>query len=292
MEKTKNCWLIPTDKPSRLYLGDNENLILGLMKNSIENKNNDFTNQNIYITNSEEIKFNDYITDGYKVWQWKDDSSLLGRKKIILTTDIDLIKDGIQAIDDEFLEWFVKNPNCEKVKIEEGVIKHIAWSKELESKYDFEKGYPVTGYKIIIPSEEPKPHSFCETPEEKCTMNYCDENGCQNRNRVLVEELKQETLEEAAERVYTTELVMDVDISGDLQYAFIAGAKWQQEQYKIDIDDAYNEGFENGKHWQQERSYSEEEVKQAYTEGGFAQLRYIDGLPYIDRDKWFEQYKK
>jgi hypothetical protein len=33
----------------------------------------------------------------------------------------------------------------------------------------------------------PKPHSFCVTPEEKCTMNYCDENGCQNRKRELVE---------------------------------------------------------------------------------------------------------
>jgi hypothetical protein len=29
--------------------------------------------------------------------------------------------------------------------------------------------------------------SFCETPEEKCTMNYCDENGCQNRKRNYVE---------------------------------------------------------------------------------------------------------
>jgi hypothetical protein len=28
-----------------------------------------------------------------------------------------------------------------------------------------------------------KPHGFCETPEEKCTMNYCDENGCINRKR-------------------------------------------------------------------------------------------------------------
>lgn len=28
-----------------------------------------------------------------------------------------------------------------------------------------------------------KPWSFCETPEEKCTMNYCDENGCMNRKR-------------------------------------------------------------------------------------------------------------
>jgi len=32
-----------------------------------------------------------------------------------------------------------------------------------------------------------KPWSFCETPKEKCTMNYCDENGCQNRKRVLVD---------------------------------------------------------------------------------------------------------
>lgn len=36
--------------------------------------------------------------------------------------------------------------------------------------------------------ETPKnePWIFCETPEEKCTMNYCDENGCQNRKRNLV----------------------------------------------------------------------------------------------------------
>ena len=31
-----------------------------------------------------------------------------------------------------------------------------------------------------------KPHGFCETPEEKCTMNYCDDNGCINRKRTLV----------------------------------------------------------------------------------------------------------
>ena len=34
-----------------------------------------------------------------------------------------------------------------------------------------------------------KPHSFCETPNENCTLNYCDENGCLNRKRkLLVEE--------------------------------------------------------------------------------------------------------
>jgi flavorubredoxin len=37
--------------------------------------------------------------------------------KIILTTDGDLIKDGVQSIDDEFLEWFVENPSCEEVEV-------------------------------------------------------------------------------------------------------------------------------------------------------------------------------
>lgn len=34
--------------------------------------------------------------------------------------------------------------------------------------------------------EQKEPWGFCETPEEKCTANYCDDNGCQNRKRVMV----------------------------------------------------------------------------------------------------------
>ena len=44
-----------------------------------------------------------------------------------------------------------------------------------------------TVFKLKEEIEELKPHSFCETPEEKCTLGYCDENGCMNRKRVLVE---------------------------------------------------------------------------------------------------------
>ena len=73
--------------------------------------------QHLYITNLDQIRLNDYITDGYSVWKWKDDSSLLGRKKVILTTDSTLIADNVQAIDNDFLEWFVKNPTCEEVFI-------------------------------------------------------------------------------------------------------------------------------------------------------------------------------
>lgn len=49
-----------------------------------------------------------------------------------------------------------------------------------------------------------QPHLFCETPEENCSMNYCDENGCQNRNRFLVEEPKQETLEHTSKFIVFT----------------------------------------------------------------------------------------
>jgi hypothetical protein len=39
-------------------------------------------------------------------------------------------------------------------------------------------------------NKEQTPHGFCETPEQKCTMNYCDENGCQNRKRTLTEPIE------------------------------------------------------------------------------------------------------
>jgi len=91
-------------------------------------------------------------------------------------TDQDLIKDGVQAIDDDFLNWFVQNPSCEFIEIVDD------WNSPRIDAYE---------YRVIIPNlemsiEERKPHSFCETPNEKCTMNYCDENGCQNRKRNFV----------------------------------------------------------------------------------------------------------
>lgn len=59
-----------------------------------------------------------------------------------MTTDIDLIKDGVQAIDNEFLEWFAKNPNCEEVEVE---IKYNC--KEIGNCI-------FDSYKTIIPKEE------------------------------------------------------------------------------------------------------------------------------------------
>ena len=44
----------------------------------------------IYITSKEEINVGDWITDTYKVFQYKDDCSLLGKRKVTMTNDSDL----------------------------------------------------------------------------------------------------------------------------------------------------------------------------------------------------------
>ncbi len=110
----KNIHLIPTDKPSRLfYLASNLHIEKGQL---IAPKNY----KNIYITSDEEIKEGDWCFDIElnKIEKCQYSGIFKNWKKIILTTDQDLIADGVQAIDDEFLEWFVKNPSCEKISFE------------------------------------------------------------------------------------------------------------------------------------------------------------------------------
>jgi len=125
----KNVHLLPTEKPSRLYNNNGQ-----LHLDSVLTTSNGHTiNQNIYITSDEEIKEGDWYLNVeekngiknpfygklYKANQSIDKVSLdylvNNLKKIILTTDHELIDEGVQPIDDEFLEWFVKNPNCEEV---------------------------------------------------------------------------------------------------------------------------------------------------------------------------------
>jgi len=109
----KNIHILPTDKPSSIgYDGDKN---LHLVNMFIDDY------QNIYITSDEEIKEGDWFTDdnnslkrSYKL----SHVQFANPKKIILTTDQDLIKDGVQAIPDEFLEWFCsKNGEVDFVEV-------------------------------------------------------------------------------------------------------------------------------------------------------------------------------
>ena len=223
---SKNIYILPTDKfqniklslfENKLYLGDIASTALP---------------QHIYITSDEEIKEGDWTVfistneitkvplGGFK-----------GKvcQKIILTTDQDLIKDGVQAIDDEFLEWFVKNPSCEEV--------------EVMNVPDFIYGTKHSCYKIIIPKEEHK----------------------------------QETVEEVAER-----------LTKDFPHYSVRG-----NMDDSDIKRWFLEALQKGAKWQQERSYSEEEVGELlYNVIGEYGKHYgimIDGKMLNDL---FEQFKK
>ena len=148
----KNIHILSAGKPSRLYV---MNIYKGLRlsKNEID-KSDINTPKNIYITSEEEIKEGDwtiYLGNLVKV------ASLEGKtfakeycKKIILTTEQELIKDGVQAIDDEFLQWFVKNPNCEEVEVSD-YIKQIGWESD-ENGRDMILNKRF--YEIIIPKKE------------------------------------------------------------------------------------------------------------------------------------------
>jgi hypothetical protein len=103
----------------------------------------------LFIISDEEIKEGDWVFNfeyNYIVqYNSEKHDNKFWYKKIILTTDQDLIKDGVQAIDDEFLEWFVKNPSCEFIRVEQ------YWDTK-----NMVYGVNTKPYKIFIPQEEPK----------------------------------------------------------------------------------------------------------------------------------------
>jgi hypothetical protein len=254
----KNIHVLPTDKPSRLhyftankagyYLYPNNGLVIPRNPNCI--------NQNICITNDEEIKDGDWcLSKLNEVVRFGKKFTASLYKKIILTTDQDLIKDGVQEIDDEFLEWFVNNPSCGRVEV----------------YYQLHKDEPL--YKIIIPQEEPK-KEVTGVDDNRPKPNYCyakeqghGEIGCVFPACHCGLPIKQETLEEAAERFFP----LAETIGGETYTAykgFIAGAKWQEK-----------------------RMYSEEESIQKIIDYVDFQFN-TNGELNSEIKKWFEQFKK
>ena len=262
----KNIYILPTEKPtipSRLFYKERE-LVFSKYYHV-------FNGVNIYITSDEEIKEEDVVkipcgVGKVKKLNWKfgnDNPSYIVEdifiyklrygqkegelqinsfryedvKKIILTTDQDLIKEGVQPIDDEFLEWFVKNPSCESVEIIP-LRKSSGWYDEKEIwHWDF------LAYKIVIPKEESK----------------------------------QETLKEAAKRIV-------LETYGEIFSKHPRGGKLSNETI-INILTVF---FELGSKWQQEKSYSEEDMKQFGLYLG-DNLKKLKGKTI---DEIFEQFKK
>jgi hypothetical protein len=258
----KNLHVLTTDKPNfGKYLVLNKEGKLCIWNTNTMGSQKTLSTQHIYITNDEEIKEGDwYFKDGVvgKCNKYPDIINGYNVKKIILTTDPDLIKDGVQDIDDEFLEWFVKNPSCEKVKWDAYPISPNGNIVATNKPYPFEglvSNFKIS-YKIIIPKEEP---------------NYNMKQEILAEMERLEEKPKQEILEEAA--ITYSELLPFVDeiVTDNSRLDFIAGAKWQAE-----------------------RMYSEEEVlklliycKDKFGGGGLEDYVYDSEVK-----DWFEQFKK
>jgi hypothetical protein len=177
-------------------------------------KNLNKINNNIYIASDEEIKERDWYlvelfkitgeSDGFYIEKctklddvWCNNFDVISTrhkdncKKIIVTTDQDLIKDGVQPIPNEFLEWFVKNPSCESVQL---------------------LRCPIEGLYTIISKEEPKK----ETLEE---VRKVERSDLYNKIHSIVRQIPREDVE--------TDAMDASSCAYDIEQLFY---KWQQEQ--------------------------------------------------------------
>ena len=248
----KNIHILPTDKPS--------NYVTNYMEQTMQW-------QHIYITSDEEIK-DWYInissntihkSNGTEVFDYRKGHQV--NFKIILTTDQDLIKDGVQAIDDEFLNWFVKNPSCEEVVIERE--KAIGYAEGRQRTF-------YGKYKIIIPKEESNLEKH---------LNYLSEPEGIRRSAVVKEESKQETLEEVDEN------------KKNLYYYKQVMNPYSVEEYShTAYEKGFIEGYQESTKWQQARSYSEEDIKEAFFSGCQSEGQIKPRIKCWG--EWFEQFKK
>ena len=178
----KNIYILPTDSPSKLALQLNNQPNYNLQfSEQISTWTFNWEKQNIYITDNSEIKEENWVycikrklfgkiveiqlakntLDNSMLYFEIEDKEIWCKlsncKKIILTTDQYLIKNGVQAIDDVFLEWFVENLSCEEVEVESKLTKDGVWT-DLNGYVELPTIHSIN-YKIIIPKED-SPVSF------------------------------------------------------------------------------------------------------------------------------------
>jgi hypothetical protein len=326
----KNIHLITTSQPSRLIKNNHSQLLLTIQTLPLDRELGCLP-QHIYITNDEEIKDGDWllIIDDFETYIHKhkgDNLPTTYYKKIIITTDQDLINEGVQAIDDEFLGWFVKNPTCEEVD--------VIYDKDT-FPYGVETAKGYGWYKIIIPREEPKqPTTFKELFANTGIEPTTDENGNiqYNFKATMKEEPKQNC-------VNCNQLISKYGCAcgkqeehpkqikcycGHTSYCDCSPLEEpkQEENEIIDISDhdgignavdnlnneppqettleeirkyaelSYYNGdeinaFVNGAKWQADRMYSEEDLRNAYRWGTSVNHGTKEHF-----NEWLEQYKK
>ena len=225
----KNIHIIPTDKPSK-FVKDNVMYDYYFYLDVKIKSNLSYTAQNIYITNDEEIREGDwylgfetnYSKEPKERWVLYNCVSKPNgdySEKIILTTDQDLIKDGVQEIPEYFLIHYIVGNNP---------IEYVEIKEHLES-IDTMK----INYELIIPKEEPKERlkKILGTKHPKQEINLEDIFNEEKKKGVkeLIDKHKQETLEEALNKFVRT-MLLDQSVYIDFLQCAEFGAKWQQER--------------------------------------------------------------
>lgn len=277
----KNIFFLPTDEPSRLWLDNlSHKLVLSEIKTLVGYK----ASRNVYITNDEEIKEGDFYFDSIDFILHRkskyNDALVDGNKnakKIILTTDYDLIEEGVQAVDNHFLKWFVNNQTCEYVEVED--IKTIP-SLQLGR----ENGHLM--YKIIIPTENPT------TTVVREAMKIVSKD---------VRPPKLDNLEERFKRDMSM-IVMPLDNENIPEEETLEEAA---KNYAVDVNvkkGGHKETYENcsridfiaGAKWQTERMYSQEEVLEHLNKLLLMPNSELDTFTDDNEmmtNKWFERFK-
>ena len=245
----------------------------------------------LFITSDEEIKEGDSVIienvllkniKAIEIEMYQD------AKKIIFTTDPDLIKDGVQAIDDEFLEQYVLNP-VDFVEVKKDIKAFDSRGREIDFAMEKED-YTKTFFSVSFPpKKELKTEKHLYTKEESNMVDKLKEylnntpkeqvqkdwdESCKQVKGVIsptIEEFieaqrrfnKQETTSEGFHRISK-----EIDYSEFDFVSFKIGIEWQQEQDK--------------------NMYSEEEVKKIAQE-------FHKKYAFTHATKWdwfFEKFKK
>ena len=359
----KNLYVIPTPKPSRLRY--NLSNVLVFTKELYRDYGKE-ANQNIYITSNDEIKEGDWCIADYvtgfidskgnppkdeKYHVVKPTNIVLGNvehgqallfsfnnlthgitycKKIILTDNEDLIKDGVQAIDNEFLEWFVKNPSCEFVEfVKEKIIlgevagttytdfnyKIIIPKEELKTSEEWQKQFPNT--KVLDPDGWDRKNYQYSWFEEKITLVEYTTRLYKSSGQCLV--TQEEDKQEESLITLKKEVINGLNELLKLNNSIGNFGKPQEESKQETLEEAANKYVEDfdlsfydtveaipvkelgkkdfieGAKWQAERMYSEEEIAIAFNEGQAYSVtgKLVDGEDWVKTHKkeWFEQHK-
>jgi serine/threonine protein kinase len=253
----KNLYLLPASSSNNLaYLGSN-----GLRLGTAYTETNYCKPQNIYITSeNEEPKLDDWginkknnVVFKSRGFSSTEETKKLHRK-IILTTDERLIKEGVRQIDATFLEWFVKNSDCTYVEVTiETMFKGYSTYPEEMSTPPF---FGNLKHKITIPKVQ-KEEGFCTN----CNNDVC-----------CCKIVRHTSIEEAA-RLYR---------------------KLHEFRVKKDRDQR-EQGFIDGAKWQQERSFSQEELLEhlnlLQSMSNSTADTFTDSEDRITK-KWFNQFNR